>query len=154
MLPQITFFTSIAFSFIAWGIVASRYVWPALRSRPRAGALAPVLVLHGFRFLGLAFLVPGVVSPDLPPAFAHSAAYGDGIAATLALLALWSLNRRGGVVVVWIFNLWGAFDLLNAFYQGGRTGLLAGQLGGKTYQKKKVSVTGVSDNTVELTVAR
>jgi len=33
--------------------------------------------------------VPGVVSPDLPSAFAHSAAYGDIIAAILALLALY-----------------------------------------------------------------
>jgi len=47
-----------------------------------------VLSLHSFRFIGLAFLVPGVVSPDLPSAFTHSAAYGDIIAAILALLAL------------------------------------------------------------------
>ena len=33
--------------------------------------------------------MPGVVSPDLPSAFAHSAAYGDIIAAILALLALY-----------------------------------------------------------------
>ena len=45
-----------------------------------------------FRFLGLAFLVPGVVSPDLPSAYAQSAAYGDIIAAVLALLTLISLH--------------------------------------------------------------
>ncbi len=76
MLPQLYFFVSIAFGFVAWGIVAFRYIWPQLRLRPRAEALRPLLVLHSFRFEGLAFLVPGVVSPDLPPAFAHSAAYG------------------------------------------------------------------------------
>jgi len=37
--------------------------------------------------------------------------------------------RRAGVVVVWIFNLWGTFDLLNAFYQANRGGLVPGQLG-------------------------
>ena len=89
----------------------------------------PLLLLHSFRFIGLAFLVPGVVSPDLPAAFAKSAAYGDVIAATLALLSLLLLKRRAGVVVVWIFSLWGTFDLLNAFYEANRTGLLAGQLG-------------------------
>ena len=72
MLTQLGFFASIAFSFIAWGIVANRYIWPELRLRQRAEALRPLLVLHSFRFMGLAFLVPGVVSPDLPPAFAHS----------------------------------------------------------------------------------
>jgi hypothetical protein len=56
--PQqmIWFFTSIAFSLIAWGTVTSRYIWPDLRLRPRAEALRPLLVLHGFRFIGLAFL--------------------------------------------------------------------------------------------------
>src|SRR5882724_6080730 len=84
---------SIAFSFIAWGLVAARYIWPQLRLRQRADALRPLLILHSFRFMGLAFLVPGVVSPDLPPAFAHSAAYGDLAAAILALLALISLPQ-------------------------------------------------------------
>jgi hypothetical protein len=129
MLPQLCFFVSIAFAFIAWGIVAKRYIWPTLRGRQRTEALRPLLILHSFRFEGLAFLVPGVVSPDLPSAFAHSAAYGDIIAATLALLSLASLPRRGGVVIAWIFNLWGSADLLNAFYHANAAGLVPGQLG-------------------------
>jgi hypothetical protein len=120
---------SIAFSFIAWGIVATRYIWPELRRRQRAEALRPLLVLHSFRFIGLAFLVPGVVSPDLPSTFAHAAAYGDIIAAILALLALISLPSAAGVVIAWIFSLWGSADLLNAFYQANHSGLMAGQLG-------------------------
>lgn len=129
MSPQLCFFVSIAFSVIAWGIVAARYFWPELRLQSRAEALRPLLILHSFRFIGLAFLVPGVVSPDLPSTFARSAAYGDVIAATLALLSLLSLPRRTGVVIAWIFNLWGSVDLLNAFYQANRAGLSAGQLG-------------------------
>ena len=129
MLPQLCFFVSIAFAFIAWGIVAKRYVWPKLRLLQRADALRPLLVLHSFRFIGLAFLVPGVVSPDLPPAFAHSAAYGDIIAAILALLSLASLPSAAGVVIVWIFNLWGTADLLSAFYHANSAGLVPGQLG-------------------------
>jgi hypothetical protein len=127
--PQLWFFMSIAFSFIAWGIVAARYIWPELRLRQRAEALRPLLILHSFRFMGLAFLVPGVVSPDLPPAFAHAAAYGDILAAILALLALISLPSAVGIAVAWIFSLWGSADLLNAFYQANHAGLLAGQLG-------------------------
>jgi hypothetical protein len=129
MPPQLCFFVSIAFGFIAWGIVTARYIWPALRLRQRAEALRPLLILHSFRFIGLAFLVPGVVSPDLPSAFAQSAAYGDIIAATLALISLLSLPRGVGVVIAWVFNLWGSADLLNAFYQANHAGLLAGQLG-------------------------
>jgi hypothetical protein len=129
MQSQLWFFVSIAFSFIAWGIVTARYVWPELRLRPRAEALPPLLILHCFRFIGLAFLVPGVASPDLPPAFAHSAAYGDIIAAILALLALISLPSVTGIVITWIFSLWGSADIVNAFYQANHAGLLAGQLG-------------------------
>ena len=129
MLSQLCFFSSIAFSFIAWGIVTARYIWPRLRLLQRSEALQPLLILHSFRFIGLAFLVPGVVSPDVPSAFAHSAAYGDIIAATLALLSLVSLRRGFGVAIAWIFNLWGSADLLNAFYQAGSAGLLSGQLG-------------------------
>ena len=126
MQQQICFFVSIAFSLIAWGIVTSRYIWPELSLRQRAEALQPLLILHSFRFLGLAFLVPGVVSPDLPSAFAQRAAYGDLIAAILALLSLLFLRSEVGGVIAWVFNLWGTADLLNAFYQAGRTGLTAG----------------------------
>jgi hypothetical protein len=129
MQTQLAFFLSIAFSLIAWGIVAARYIWPELRFRQRADALRPLLMLHSFRFIGLAFLVPGVVSPDLPSAFAHSAAYGDIIAAILALLTLISLPGASGVVIAWIFSLWGTADLFNAFYQANHAGLMAGQLG-------------------------
>jgi len=129
MPPQLYFFVSIAFAFIAWGVVATLYVWPKLRLLPRAEALRPLLILHSFRFVGLAFLVPGVVSPDLPSAFAHPAAYGDIVAATLALLSLATLQSRAGTAIAWIFNLWGSFDLLSAFYHGGQAGLIPGQLG-------------------------
>lgn len=129
MSTEFSFFTSIGFSLIAWGVVTARYVWPRLRELPRSAALQPLLILHTFRFEGLAFLVPGVVSPDLPPAFAHAAAYGDIGAATLALLALLTQSGELGIPLVWIFNVWGTADLLRAFYLANRTGLLPGQLG-------------------------
>jgi hypothetical protein len=129
MVPQLYFFVSIAFSFIAWGFVTARYIWPELRLRQRSEALQPLLILHSFRFVGLAFLFPGVVSPDLPSAFAHAAAYGDVVAAALAILALLALPRAAGVGIAWVFNLWGTVDLLNAFYQANHAGLSAGQLG-------------------------
>ena len=129
MQSQFAFFVSIAFSVIAWGVVTARYIWPELRLRSRAEALRPLLILHSFRFIGLAFLVPGVVSPDVPSAFAQSAAYGDIIAAIVALLALTSLSGRAVIVIAWIFSLWGTADLFNAFYQANHAGLTAGQLG-------------------------
>ncbi len=130
MPPEALFGTSIALGFLTWGIIAARYLWPALRKKPRADALRPLLLLHSFRFIGLAFLVPGVVSPDLPGAFARPAAYGDLVAAVLALLALAGLRSRLGIGLVWVFNLWGSTDLLYAYYQGRfGVGVEPGQLG-------------------------
>jgi hypothetical protein len=119
MMPVQTLFgISIAFSLIAWGIVTAQYFWPPVRTLPLARALRPLLLLHSFRFIGLAFLVPGVVWPDLPAAFARPAAYGDLTAAVLALLSLATLHSKVGIVLVWVFNIWGSADLLFAFYQG------------------------------------
>jgi len=129
MSPQLCFFVSIAFALVAWGLVAKYFFWPRLRHLPLAEALRPVLLLHSFRFIGLAFLVPGVVSPDLPAGFAYPAAYGDIGAAILALLALATLPGRAGVVIAWIANLWGTADLLDAFYRANAAGLTPGQLG-------------------------
>ena len=126
---QLLFGISVAFGFVAWAVVTALYIWPELQVRSRSEALRPLLVLHGFRFIGLSFLVPGVVSPDLPIAFARDAAYGDMVAAVLALLALTALRTRLGIALVWVFNIWGSLDLLNAFYQANGGGLSAGQLG-------------------------
>jgi hypothetical protein len=129
MPTQALFGLSVAFGFIAWAVVTANYIWPQLHNRPRNEALRPLLILHSFRFVGLAFLVPGVVAPDLPSAFAVAAGYGDVVAAILALLALTTLRTKFGIPMVWAFNIWGSADLLNAFYQGNASGLIAGQLG-------------------------
>jgi hypothetical protein len=129
MSDRVCFFLSIAFALTGWSLVTARYVWPRLSWRGRAEALHPILLLHSFRFVGLAFLIPGVVSAELPSAFARAAAFGDIIAAMLALLALLTERRALGTLVAWFFNLWGFADLLNAFVQAGRSGLLPGQLG-------------------------
>ena len=123
MEPRLAFAISIPLAFVVWGVIAARYVWPALRERPWAEALQPLLLLHSLRFIGMAFLVPGVVSPDLPIGFARPAAFGDLVTALLALLALATLQSRAGVVIVWVFNIVGTVDLLNAYFQGNRFGL-------------------------------
>jgi hypothetical protein len=114
---------SVAISFIVWGAVAWHYIWPALKERPSTEGLKSILLLHGFRFMGLAFVVPGVVSAQLPAAFARPAAYGDLTVAILALLALATLGNRTGIALTWVFNTVGTADLLFAFYQGNRTSL-------------------------------
>ncbi len=117
------FAISVLMGVAVWGLIGARYIWPALRLKPLPEALRPLLLLHAFRYVGLAFLVPGVVSPDLPGAFARPAAYGDLATSLLALLGIATLGSRPGTIIVWVFNIVGTVDLLNAFYQGDRVGL-------------------------------
>ena len=123
MQPQAIFGISVLLGFVVWGLIGAQYIWPTLRGRPRAEALRPVLLLHVFRYVGSSFLVPGVVSPDLPDAFTRPAAYGDLVTSLLALLAIATLKSPLGNVIVWVFNIVGTVDLLNAFYQGNRLGI-------------------------------
>jgi hypothetical protein len=52
----------------------------------------------------------------------------------LALLAIATLRSRPGTIVVWMFNIVGTVDLLNAFYQGNRLGVgIAPGLQGAAY---------------------
>lgn len=132
---QALFGLSILMSFVAFGLVTGLYIWPRLRVMPRDQALLPLVVPHTFRFIGLSFLVPGVVSPALPPAFAVPAAYGDLGATILAIAASLALFRRArpAIVLVWLFNVWGASDLLFAYYQGLFTVQLDARLLGAAY---------------------
>jgi len=119
-------------NFLAFGIVTTVYIWPRLRVMRRADALIPLVIPHTFRFLGLSFLVPGVVSPSLSPAFAIPAAYGDLVAAILAVVATLALAARAfwSIPMVWVFNIWGVLDLLHAIYQGQiGVGIAPGSLG-------------------------
>jgi hypothetical protein len=59
---------------------ANRSTWAAAPSRTPGSVNPmdqPVLILHSFRYLGLATLVPGVVPADLPAASARPEADGD-----------------------------------------------------------------------------
>jgi hypothetical protein len=127
---------SVLMSFLAFGIVTKIYIWPRLRVMRREDALLPLVVPHTFRFVGLSFLVPGVVSPSLPSAFAVPAAYGDLFAAILAVVATLALSARASwaIAIVWVFNVWGAADLLYAIYQGEiGVGIGPGSLGAAFY---------------------
>ncbi len=107
-------------SLVVYGLLAKWYVGPALARLPLHDALVPLLVPHAFRHLGLVFLVPAVVAPTLPRAFALPAAYGDLLAGVLALLAMVALRGRWplAIPVAWVANIVGTLDLLHAFYKG------------------------------------
>jgi hypothetical protein len=114
------FVLSVAGAFLTSSVVAYIYVWPAVRALPRFDALRLLAAFHAFRFLGMNFLVAGFVSPELSSDFASKVGWGDFIAAVLALFSMGALSWRWSIAipVVWIFNIWGTLDLLNAYYMG------------------------------------
>lgn len=132
MSPSAIFDLHLVLGYAAWFLCFRTYLWPRLRAMDGAQAQRAIAVLHSFRFFGLVFLLPGVVGPGLPPAFATYAAYGDFAAGLLAMLALLAAGMRPLFwLLVTAFNLVGAADLLIDYYHGVTLNLaaLSGQLG-------------------------
>jgi len=132
MLPQILFSMHLVLGYVSVLLCFGVYVLPRLRSMERIEAHRVIATVHSFRFFGLAFILPGVVGPNLPAGFANFAAYGDFATGVLAILALLSVRVRP---LFWLFvvafNLVGTVDILLAYYHAVRLGLpaVAGQLG-------------------------
>ena len=106
-------------SLVTYALIAKWYVAPWLAKQPIQQALVPLIFPHALRHVGLMFLVPGVVAQPPPSFFAYTAAYGDLSSGLLALLALVALRRGAGLALplVWVFNVVGTLDLLNALRQ-------------------------------------
>ncbi|PZV37646.1 hypothetical protein [Mesorhizobium kowhaii] len=132
MSTEVVFQTHFVLGYVAWLLCLGAYGLPWLRSMDRVAAQRVIATLHRFRFFGLVFLVPGVVSPNLPAGFAMFAAYGDfatGVLAMLALLTVRIPQLFWAFVVA--FNLVGTVDLIVDYYHAVQLGLptRAGELG-------------------------
>jgi len=112
----VIFGVQLALSLLVYALIAQWYVSPWLSNKPMNAALMFLIFPHALRHLGLAFLVPGLVDDSLPESFANAAAYGDFVTGLLAILALFLLRAelRLAIPIVWLFNIVGAADLLNA----------------------------------------
>src|SRR6266567_1095607 len=107
---------NLLFSTLVFWIAAKIYLLPRLHElRPRS-VLLPILLLHAFRHLGLMFLAPGGTYAGIAPQFAYPAAFGDLVAALLAVAAIAAvaLNARAARLLVWVFNVEGTVDLIAA----------------------------------------
>src|SRR6202165_5623540 len=113
MSPEILFQSHLVLGYVAWLLCFGVYVWPRLRSMDRMEAQRAIATLHSFRFFGLVFILPGVVSPNLPADFAVFAAYGDFVTGLLAMLALLTVRIRPLFwALVVAFNLVGFVDVI------------------------------------------
>jgi hypothetical protein len=132
MSTQTIFQLHLVLGYVAWLLCFSVYVLPWLKSMDRFEAHRAIATLHSFRFFGLVFILPGIVSPGLPASFATFAAYWDLATGVLAMLALLTVRIRP---LFWLFvvafNLVGTADLILDYYHAVRIGLpaVAGQMG-------------------------
>lgn len=107
---------NLLFSTLVFWIATKLYLQPRLLQLPPRAVLLPILLLHSFRHLGLMFLAPGAIYPGIPEQFALLAAFGDLVAALLALAAIPVVagNARRAKPLVWAFNVVGTLDLIAA----------------------------------------
>jgi hypothetical protein len=68
---------------------------------PRIEAHRAIATLHSFRWIGLIFILPGVIGPNVPVTFATYGAYGDLATGLLAILALLAIRIRP---LFWLFS--------------------------------------------------
>ena len=132
MSTQVLFQIQLVLGYVAWLLCFGAYGLPWLRSMDRVAAQRAIATLHSFRFFGLVFIVPGVVSPDLPSGFAVFAAFGDLATGVLAMAALLAVRIRPLFwALVVAFNLVGTVDLVADYYHAIQLGLPehAGELG-------------------------
>ncbi len=103
-------------SLLVVALLAKWVLAPWLARQSPREALFWLTLPHAFRYIGMVFLVPGIVVQPLPDNFAIPAAYGDLLTAVLALLALVMLRSgwKGAMAALWVFNVVGTVDLLNA----------------------------------------
>ena len=71
MTPFQIFGLQFALSLVVGSLLARWHVWPRLAALPARRALPPLLFVHATRYIGLVFLVPTVVPPGVPAAFAR-----------------------------------------------------------------------------------
>jgi hypothetical protein len=109
-------------SFVVFGLLAWWYVWPWLRSIDRTNAFTALTFVHALRPIGATVLVSSVAGTALPRDFAEAVAYGDLATSVLAIITLIALRFRLGfaIALVWLTNIVGTVDLVNALIGGVR----------------------------------
>jgi hypothetical protein len=98
-----------------FSLMAAWYVWPQLAKLSPNSALVPLLWVQVFRYVGMTLLVKGMIDPKIAHNQLRDGAYGDLLAAALALASIIALRYkwRGAIPLVWVANIWAFADVLN-----------------------------------------
>lgn len=107
-------------SLIVFALIAIWHIAPKLSKLRLEDSLIPLLWVHAFRYTPLTLFAPGQVDPNIPQQAVNTIAYGDFLAGILALLSIILLKLRlpWAILIVWLFNIVGVLDIVNALFQG------------------------------------
>jgi len=116
MSPLLVLLIQMALTLVVVSLIARWFVAPRLASLPVEDALAPLVLVHTFRYVLIAVFVPPVNEAMLPAGATKLMAYGDLTTALLALLAVMALRFRwpGRIMLTWTFSVVGAADIIHA----------------------------------------
>jgi hypothetical protein len=107
-----TLLINIFFSLLVFNAAYRWFLKSILPQLKPSTVLIPILLLHSMRHLGLMFLTTGVTSTAMPQQFAIPAAAGDFLAAVLAFIAAFLIQRKSkfAIPMTWLFSIVGIAD--------------------------------------------
>jgi len=127
MPPRAVVVTQVVFNLVSYTLALRWFLWPRLTARPRHEALIPLVMVHWIRTLGLFAMVPALAGPAVAATrWAHDVVVGDALTVVLAWISVALLRRRaaGALAAVWITNVVGSLDVLNAGFNAARERIL------------------------------
>ncbi len=107
-------------------LVFHYYVRGALRRSTAFVALAPLLLIHGFRMLGLTLLAPGQADAAQNFEALQTIAFGDLAAAVTGVIAAFAAFRKSSwtIPLAWLFTIVGVGDIVIVLYTVSTAGIL------------------------------
>ncbi|SEF93369.1 hypothetical protein SAMN05421847_1074 [Halpernia humi] len=100
-------------------LVFKWWVQPRVAHLSVQDALLPFVFLNAFRYLGLSFMAKEQIYDGFPVDFLKIVGLWDFAVSVLAIITAIALKKkwRFAIPMVWIFNIFGFADLINAFPQ-------------------------------------
>jgi hypothetical protein len=146
MTPFILLNIQSTLSLIVFALIAYWHIVPRLNKLNLEDSLIPLLWVHTFRYTPLTLFAPGQVDPTIPQTPSNAIAYGDLFAGVLALLSIimLKLRARWALVVVWVFNIVGVLDIMQALFHGISSELYTYSLGFNWYLSNSMTYVTVS----------
>ena len=131
MTPTLAALLAMTLSFGVMAAAAAWYVAPWLKATDWATGLTALLWVHAFRYVALQIFSAQQFGLAVSEAGRNQIAYGDVIAAVLAVCAIIALRygSRLAVPILWLFAAEAALDLLNSTIVGMREQLFASASG-------------------------